>query len=113
MSILSLPFSVFGRPSVKGSLLDTVRQPQASPSGTLVLPVGAIAAMAFVMVVLPAVVVTSCNGVIAAVVHAALGPSSVAAAAASQGFVRKYFRMSAWRLGTVSVSRESIHQLLV
>ena len=46
MTTLSLPFSVLVRPSVKGSLLETTRQPQAVPSGTLVLPVGSMASMA-------------------------------------------------------------------
>ena len=50
MTTLSLPFSDSGRPSVKGAPLETVRQPQAVPSGTLVLPLAAIGSIAVLIV---------------------------------------------------------------
>ena len=74
MTTLSLPFSLLVRPSVKGSLLETTRQPQAVPSGTLVLPVGSMASMASVIACLPATVVTSVSGVIGLVVQEKFGP---------------------------------------
>ena len=69
MTTLSLPLSVSGRPSVKGSPLDTVRQPQAVPSGTLVLPLGAIRSIAALIAGKPSGLVTSVSGVIGVVVQ--------------------------------------------
>ena len=69
MTTLSLPFSLSGRPSVKGSACDSTRQPQAMPSGTLVAPVGDISSIAALIAVLPAVTVTSVSGVIGLVVQ--------------------------------------------
>jgi hypothetical protein len=69
MTTLSLPRSVSGRPSVNGSVLDTVRQPQAMPSGTLVLPLGCIRSIAALIAVSPSGLVTSVSGVIGVVVQ--------------------------------------------
>ena len=54
---------------MKGALLETVRQPQAVPSGTLVLPLATIRSIAALIAASPSSVVTSVSGVIGLVVQ--------------------------------------------
>ena len=54
---------------LNGSPLDTVRQPQAIPSGTSVLPFGAMLSIARLMAARPSGTVTSVSGVIGSVVQ--------------------------------------------
>ena len=74
ITTLSLPFSNSGRPSVYGAACESTRQPQAMPSGTLVLPVGCISSIAASMAILVSLTLTSVSGVIGVVVQPRFGP---------------------------------------
>ena len=100
---------------MNGASLDSTRQPQAMPSGTLVLPVGAIASIDALMASWPAVALTSVSGVIGLVVQPCVGPVVAGRCGGPDGagvkYFCQYFCASARSAGVASV--RSFHQLLV